>query len=266
MVWFCCFALYQPAGDDDDSGPTVGKQCTIKPPPFAQAIKAAARKDQMVSIHTNTHVISPVDPHADGVDNMYNRLWCVYEMHYAFAEAKCKNFIACSDRYLKYLMETGEAHRYGDVHVKTKDAFCSDDNDKKYIHSKMHSRDFSHLDTRINTLRKNMASAYMFLPVRPASKATSSDRRKALQAWRKAGAGGGKWFDKVYTNTPTSNASAASSNRRTTQKAPAKHGHGGVKKAPAAHGHGGVKKAPATRGHGGVKKAPAKKTVKKKRK
>ena len=135
MVWFCCFALYQPAGNDDDSGPTIGAQCEIKPPPFAQAIRAAARKDQMVSIHTNTHVISPHNPHADGVDNMYNRLWCVYEMHYAFSEARCRNFIACSDQYLKYLMMKGEAHQYGAVRVKTKDAFCSDDEDKRSFQS-----------------------------------------------------------------------------------------------------------------------------------
>lgn len=181
VVWFCCFALYQPG---DAFGPTVSVQCAITPPPFEQAIAAAKKKLGMACIHTDTMCIDDRHVNRNGVDNMYSRLWCVYELH-AAKKLAAKTYIAPSDKYLVYLMKQGDEKKWLTYHVKCDAADCSDEADKKFIRSKMSAADMKAQDGRINVIRRNLANISRHLaPGVNKKNATVAQAKGAMLKWR----------------------------------------------------------------------------------
>jgi len=184
VIWFCCFALAQPASNDE-SMPTVTLQCKMEPPPFAAAIKSASNSHGLVAVHTASNIVSKEHPDYDGPDNMYNRLWCVYELWYAKNVVGARCFLCVSDNYLYYLVNNfNNQQRFK---VETEKANCSNAEDEKFIKSKIKKADFKTMDTQATTIRSNLAVICNYLPAGVKAKdLTILQIRKAEDAWRGA--------------------------------------------------------------------------------
>jgi len=110
-IWFCICANYQA---EDGAGPSIEEQLAKRP--FEQVIKSV---NEMGVIHTTR-------------GEVYDRLWCVYEIDVAV-----RNKVALrplySSRYLLSLMETLQRNPCSVERIKTKDAECTRDDDRRAI-------------------------------------------------------------------------------------------------------------------------------------
>jgi hypothetical protein len=130
-VWFCTFAQYQPGDMAGDCGPTIGEQ--LARDPFRRVIETRPSYGMLV-IHTSTAEI-------------YNRLWCVYEVNEA-KEAKVLPTAAVSIDCLMKCMK--ELHDFDDLKVKTGEARCFSDDDANMITEKIgNAGGFEVLDLKI---------------------------------------------------------------------------------------------------------------------
>eukprot|EP00931_Biecheleriopsis_adriatica_P021454 TRINITY_DN14019_c0_g1_i1.p1 TRINITY_DN14019_c0_g1~~TRINITY_DN14019_c0_g1_i1.p1 ORF type:complete len:904 (-),score=180.74 TRINITY_DN14019_c0_g1_i1:13-2724(-) len=96
-VWFCLFSLYQPGGEEGDEGPTISDQLRLNP--FGRVVNSDSLKAEhgygMNVVHTSQ---------AD----VYQRLWCVYELHCAL---ETKNLEVTKSMSRKYFDNTAEKLR-----------------------------------------------------------------------------------------------------------------------------------------------------------
>eukprot|EP00929_Paragymnodinium_shiwhaense_P044755 TRINITY_DN22944_c0_g1_i3.p1 TRINITY_DN22944_c0_g1~~TRINITY_DN22944_c0_g1_i3.p1 ORF type:complete len:552 (-),score=136.98 TRINITY_DN22944_c0_g1_i3:54-1709(-) len=117
-VWFCTFAQYQPGDFEGDCGPTVHEQLALDP--FRRVIETRPSYGMLV-IHTSKAEI-------------YNRLWCVYEVNEA-READVQPVAAVSMGYLMKCMQ--DLDGFDDLKVNTEEAICFSKEDAERITQKV---------------------------------------------------------------------------------------------------------------------------------
>lgn len=117
VLWFCAFSQYQAGHEDGDVGPTLPEQLTLDP--FGSVVRHVSHCLGMVVIHTSKGEI-------------YDRLWCVYEIAEAVRE-RCKVKVACSLDYVN----TGAGNLEAMLRAKTEEAQCRYPNDDEWIRNKI---------------------------------------------------------------------------------------------------------------------------------
>jgi len=157
-IWLCTFALYQA---EDGVGPTIEEQ--LQQDPFNKVIQS--RPQVMVAIHTSTA-------------NLYERLWCPFEMHKAIAY-EIEVHAAPSRAYVEQLKSSYayfERFAGGDkkdalemfilknLKVNTAAAQCSSEADTKNIRKAIEiDGGFELLDKAIFVLRKQFVQKILDL-------------------------------------------------------------------------------------------------------
>mmetsp|Transcript_82724 Transcript_82724/g.208143 ORF Transcript_82724/g.208143 Transcript_82724/m.208143 type:complete len:1111 (-) Transcript_82724:461-3793(-) len=139
-VWFCLLANYQPGGEEGDDGPTVQEQ--LKQDPFARVIQSLKEDPNntfgMVVVHTTTAEV-------------YERLWCVYEIDAALTVG-VEVSGAASKQYMLEGIKDLE-----DLSVSCEDAKCFSPEDERMIRKRVEdSGGFERLDRSIAAFRFSM--------------------------------------------------------------------------------------------------------------
>eukprot|EP00930_Biecheleria_cincta_P035285 TRINITY_DN24270_c0_g1_i2.p1 TRINITY_DN24270_c0_g1~~TRINITY_DN24270_c0_g1_i2.p1 ORF type:complete len:887 (+),score=126.33 TRINITY_DN24270_c0_g1_i2:69-2729(+) len=88
-VWFCLFSLYQPGGEEGDGGPTITDQ--LRSDPFGQVVCSPSLKTDHNGYGMNVVHTSQAD--------LYQRLWCVYELHCALVTENLEVTKSMSKKY-----------------------------------------------------------------------------------------------------------------------------------------------------------------------
>merc|ERR1719401_3237886 len=92
-VWFCAFSLYQPGDEADDEGPSIDEQ--LKLDPFGRVISRV----QEYTASAGTGALNGMAVIHTSRAEVYERLWCVYEIAVALRCAVPIS-VLCSDVYL----------------------------------------------------------------------------------------------------------------------------------------------------------------------
>lgn len=133
-LWFCAFSQYQAGDELEDVGPTIAEQ--LRKDPFGTVVRAVANRDGMVVVHTSKQEI-------------YTRLWCVYEISEALAARTAVNIAYSMDYVSKHAANLDDMLR-----ARTRDARCAKDSDETYIREKVEkSGGWSVLDRKIFSFR-----------------------------------------------------------------------------------------------------------------
>eukprot|EP00439_Symbiodinium_sp_Y106_P086391 s2122_g32.t3 len=133
-LWFCAFSQYQAGDELEDVGPTIAEQ--LRKDPFGTVVRAVANREGMVVVHTSKQEI-------------YTRLWCVYEISEALAARTAVNIAYSMDYVSKHAANLDDMLR-----ARTRDARCAKDSDETYIREKVEkSGGWSVLDRKIFSFR-----------------------------------------------------------------------------------------------------------------
>eukprot|EP00812_Abedinium_dasypus_P015627 NODE_926_length_1308_cov_346.396648.p1 GENE.NODE_926_length_1308_cov_346.396648~~NODE_926_length_1308_cov_346.396648.p1 ORF type:complete len:375 (+),score=77.69 NODE_926_length_1308_cov_346.396648:3-1127(+) len=119
--WFCLLALFQA---EDGSGPSIAAQVDMKP--FETVIEGVETK-RMLVVHTSRA-------------ELYERLWCVYEIFVAHQQSKKKCFgFEWHRSFIEATMSTNHPlyHMNSGLGIRSVDAGCSSAADRTYIEGEL---------------------------------------------------------------------------------------------------------------------------------
>eukprot|EP00971_Amphidinium_carterae_P322337 6406596-Amphidinium_carterae.1 len=153
-LWFCVFANYQ---CEDDAGPSIKEQLALDP--FGEVIRSQALKSEaggqgMLAVHTTR-------------EDLYSRLWCVYEVASARKERGVEVWAAFSEPYVAQTLDCMRVYREAgfdgasckraaSVACSTASAKCSSKADMQRIISEVNKveKGFHALDALIQDFRE----------------------------------------------------------------------------------------------------------------